>query len=256
MTRSLKLINTEAPNYSLVMTEISKDIIRTLDHVRGLPTAITMIAGVPGAGKSETIRRYAQHHCKKMVQHTAVAGEGKIWDLARALMEQLEIGEPNSRRLSDSRYEIAAFIGADGNTLIIDESQNLAHKNPRSGVNLETFEWCRAMTEEGGFSLVFVGDLKLLNIVSELPQLQRRLRRPVIIRSVSRADVAAIAGTEGVVDEACIDALHGVSRTHGALGDVVNVCRHAKAFSGNRGVSAAHLLAAIEDLKLTPGARR
>lgn len=255
MAEPLRLINMKRQDYDLVMTEASRDIIRTLDHVRGVPEAITMIAGIPGTGKSETILRYVQRHREEIVTQTAVAGEGKIWDFARALMERLEIGEPNSRRLSESRYAIAEAIGT-GNTLIIDESQNLAHKNPRSGLNLETFEWCRAMAEEGSFSLVFVGDLKLLNSIADLPQLQRRLRRPVIIRSVSKADVVAMAKCQGIVEETCVDALYGVSRAHGAFGDVLNVCRHAKVFSGSEPVSASHVLAAIEDLKLTPRGRK
>ena len=232
----------------MVMTNTARDILRTLHHVRAAPR-LSMIAAVPGAGKSETLLRYTQN-TPNTILHEAVSGEGKIWEVAGGLMERLEIGAP-SRSLRKARQEIAEAVGA-GTTLIIDEGQYLAQKDRRSGTNLETFEWCRAMAEEGSFSLVYSGDLSLLKSVDQLPQLKRRMVRPVIVRKVPKVDVAAIAESRGLVEASIIDALFKVSNAYGGLGDVVSVISHAGLFAGKGAVGKAHILAAIQDLKLTP----
>lgn len=140
--------------------------------------------------------------------------------------------------------------------LILDEAQNLVQRTGRGAANYEAFEWFRALAEDGCFALVFSGDLKLLKARDELPQLKRRVRRPVIIRRVPETDVAALANRRGLTCARTIEALCTVARHHGALGDVTNVIDHAKLFAGQRPVELAHVIAAIEDLKLTPkGAR-
>ena len=252
MAEHLRLINDESPErkWGMVMTSTAQEILRSIHHVRQAPGRLTMIAAVPGAGKSEALLRYVQNE-KHVLLHTTVAAEGKVWDVAAALMEKLDLGIPNSRKLRAERTRIAEAIGVES-LLMIDEAQYLAHKNPRGGNVYETLEWLRAMAEEGCFSLVYAGDLALLDAVGHLPQLQRRMSRPVIVRHVPKADVAAIAGSLGVSDREIIKALYGVSTGYGGLGDVVNVIRHAKLFAGGDAVAEPHIMAAIEDLKLTP----
>jgi len=108
------------------------------------------------------------------------------------------------------------------------------------------------MAEEGSFLLVYSGDLSLLKSVDQLPQLKRRMVRPVIVRKVPKVDVAAIAESRGLVEASIIDALFKVSNAYGGLGDVVSVISHAGLFAGKGAVGKAHILAAIQDLKLTP----
>ncbi|MFK7753679.1 MAG: AAA family ATPase [Sedimentitalea sp.] len=161
--------------------ETAQDMLRSPTLIRKKPGCLTMIAAVPGAGKTQTIQPYVQETGAWIV-HTATAGEGKIWDIVSALVEQLDMGGPNSRRLKEGRARIAAEIGE--RLLTIDEARYLAFKNPRFGTIYETYEWLRAMAEQGGFSISFCGDLALLKAVDYLLQLRRRRVRPVVVRAV------------------------------------------------------------------------
>ncbi|WIY26401.1 hypothetical protein [Parasedimentitalea psychrophila] len=104
----------------------------------------------------------------------------------------------------------------------------------------------------GGFDLVFCGDLQLPNAINAMPQLQSRMLRPVIVKEVSRADVAAVVEGTAFASERAIDALHAVARQKGGLRNVANVTRIAQLFSGAGNPTPAHLKAAILDLKLAP----
>lgn len=174
MAEHLRVINKEPSRFDdLTMTETARDIIRTLDFILGKPGAITMIATIPGAGKSATITAYdhwATHReggdlsCTWL--HTAVAGEGQIWNVTDALMNEFFGVDANSRRMRECRRKIAKYIGK-GNMLIIDEAQYLEFRNPRGKNHSECFEWFRAMAVACDISIAFVGDLSLLKAVGQ-----------------------------------------------------------------------------------------
>lgn len=253
MAEHLRLINPDpTPSTGrFVMTATTADILRSLRLVQGQAGgAMTMIAASPGTGKTETLAHYLQT-ARRTVMHTVVAGEAAPWSLAFGLMRALDIGEPNSRRLAEDRLRIAEAIGPDG-MLILDEAQNLVQRSARGGVSLDAIEWLRAMAEDGCFSLVLSGDLKLLDVMAQLPQLRSRMRRPVVVRSVPKHDVALVAERMGVCDAPSIDALALVARHHGGLRDVGHVLGHAGIFARGGAVELGHILAAIEDLKLQP----
>lgn len=134
--------------------------------------------------------------------------------------------------------------------LIIDEAQYLVHRNPRGKDNWDALEWLRAMAEEGCFSLAFCGDTALLETADRLPQLWRRMIRRVIVKGVSKADVAALVERRGLDQEDIVDALYHVARRDGGLADVDNAIAHARLLSGGKMPTKAHLLAALEDLNL------
>lgn len=236
-----------------VMTESAQDILRSLQLVSGeLGGALTMIAAAPGTGKTETLWHFRQHMKPSAIFHVAVAGEDDSpWGVACHLMETLEIGVPNNRNLRASRQSIAEEIGVD-NVLLIDEAQNLIHRNLRGGTDWSTLEWLRAMAEEGCFSIVFSGDLAILEIAQRLPQLWRRMQRRVIIKAVSKADVSAFAEMRGISDVRIVEALYQVAKRGGGLGDVDSVIDHASLLAGRQRPAAPHVMAALEDLKLVP----
>lgn len=167
------------------------------------------------------------------------------------LMSLLEIGPPNNRNLRESRESIAEAIGVDG-LLIVDEAQNLIRRNPRGADDWSTFEWLRAMAEEDCFSMIFSGDLALLEIQNQLPQLWRRMVRRVIIKAVSKGDVEALMTWHGLDDSKICESLYQAARRGGGLGDVDNVICHARRLAGSGMPSATHVMAALEDLKLLP----
>jgi DNA transposition AAA+ family ATPase len=126
LAEHLRLINSEAPPEGgwFAMTETARDMLRTLDYVRGLHGGgMTMIAAAPGTGKTATVQRYIQAN-RKTVRVEAVSGEGGIWSAAIGIFKALDLGDPNSRDLPGDREKIAEAIGVDG-MLIIDEAQYL-----------------------------------------------------------------------------------------------------------------------------------
>lgn len=188
MAEHLKLIKPEAPPVpsGFVMTEAARDMLRSLNALTAIPGgALTMIAGAPGTGKTETLWHYLRQ-TRQALSCTAVAGEGGVWGVAQSFMAAHDLGTPNARDLAGARARLAEAVGPGG-VLVWDEAQYLVQR--RNGVgtdNVDAFEWLRSAAEEGGFSIAFVGDLKLVDAVSALPQLRRRLRRPVVIRRVGR----------------------------------------------------------------------
>lgn len=214
--------------------------------------AITLVAAAPGAGKTRALMHFAHEMRKDARWRTAVKGEDDTpWGAAIQPMQNLAIGVPNSRNLRASREEIAEAIGVDG-LPIIDEAQTLIHRNPRGGTGWSRLEWVRAMSEEGCFSIVFSGDLALLEIQHRLPQLWRRMIRRVIIKAVSKADVECLSAWRGVSDARIDELLYQVARRGGGLADVDDAISHARLLAGGGAPRAAHIEAALEDLKLLP----
>lgn len=124
-----------SPSGGFVMTETAQDMLRSLQLVKSLGgDAITMIAAVPGTGKTQALWHFRRDVMPRAIFHTAVAGEGTPWGVACQLMELLEIGVPNSRDLLGSRRSIAEGIGAEG-MLMVDEAQHLVQRNPRGKDN-------------------------------------------------------------------------------------------------------------------------
>ncbi len=144
------------------MTTTATDILRTLGLVRNhAGGAVTMIDAAPGMGKTEPLLHYKQG-AKNTFIMTCVAGEASPLSPTFGLMRSLDLGEPNNCRMPAERLRIAEAISPDG-MLILEESQNLAHAYPRGGANCDSFEWMRALAEDGCFSLVFSGELKLVD---------------------------------------------------------------------------------------------
>ncbi|PIV72706.1 MAG: hypothetical protein COW55_15845 [Rhodobacteraceae bacterium CG17_big_fil_post_rev_8_21_14_2_50_65_11] len=147
------------------------------------------------------------------------------------------------------RVLVASHLGPR-RILLVDEAQNLYQRHKLSGTKGSSFGWLVAASDRGGFDLALCGDLTLPSIMMEFPHLQSRMRRPVVIKAVSTADVAALAANDGLVARVEVDLLTAVAKLPGGLRNVENVIRMAGIFAGRNTVTAAHLKAAIQDLKL------
>lgn len=252
MAEPLRLIKNDPPRdlAGFVATEAARDMLRTLRKVAdlGCGTA-TMIAGVSGCGKSSAIQRFLQEGGGATICR-AVSGEGGVWGAAHAVMTELDLGRPNSRDLALSRSQIADRIGPT-NVLLFDDAHHLIQRNGRGKDNTYAFQWLMKAAEDGAFSIVFTGNLELLNVLCDVP-----LYRPVVIRRVTREDVAAYADARGLTDPKIIDALAGAAARAGGLHNVDNVIRDARILAEGQPITLAHVLFTIEDLKLTAkGAR-
>lgn len=225
-----------------VMTETAEDILRSLELVRTVDgTAMTMIAGAPGVGKTRALHRFCASQGHDALCFTMVSGEGKATSVSETMLWAFRV-MATGRSLPDRRNSLGCYIGSN-RVVVFDEAQYF-HR--------EGIEWVRALAEEVGFDLVLVGDLALANLVAELPQLQSRMRRPVVIREASAGDVAAmVAGSPFDTAEA-IACLHAVARLKGGLRNIRNVVGIAHQFADLGQPTLAHLKAAILDQKLGP----
>ncbi len=232
-------------------TETARDILRSLALVRSIDgPAMTMISGAPGIGKTETLRYFETQDPNGVLLLTVTKGEGNPLNVAKALAAKFGMSQLKGYDLFALRKEVAACIGPK-RILLIDEAQNLyqRHKVLDTG---SSFEWLWAASEDGGFDLVFCGDLTLQNIIAGLPHLQSRMRRPITAKAVSRADVVAMAGRSGLTQKPEVNLLAAVAVLPGGLRNVANVVRLADMFAGQESVGALHLKAAVADLNLEP----
>jgi DNA transposition AAA+ family ATPase len=235
-----------------IRTETADDILRSLSLVRSIDRpAMTMISGAPGIGKTETLRHYEAQNPETALRVSIAKGEGNPFHVASVVLTNFEPYQKYGTDLLMLRRRVTSYIGA-ARILLVDEAQNLFQKHKLSATRGSAFEWLLAASEEGGFDLVFCGDLTLQGIIMGFPHLQSRMRRPVVIGGASRADVAAIAASFGLVTAPEINLLAAVAGLPGGLRNVDNVIRMAAIFAGRNKVGAAHLKAAVGDLKLQP----
>ena len=235
-----------------IRTETADDILRSLALVRSIDgPAMTMISGAPSIGKTETLRHYDAENRENTVLVSIAKGEGNPFHVASAIMTQFQPYQKYGTDLLMLRRLVTRFIGSS-RILLVDEAQNLFQKHKLSATRGSAFEWLLAASEEGGFDLVFCGDLTLQGIIMGFPHLQSRMRRPVVIGGASRADVAAVAANFDLTAVPEINLLVAVAGLPGGLRNVENVIRMAAIFAGRNKVGAAHLKAAVGDLKLQP----
>lgn len=244
-----------------VMTASAREMERSLQLVRAAGNAITLIAAAPGTGKTEVLKHFASEQNDEAKKgksgwvdnvahlHTAVADKGSPWGLACQLMQAWNQGPPNGRRLMETRQRIGECVGRGG-LLLLDEAQYLVQRNPRGKDMWGSFDWVRAMADEGSFSIAFCGDLALFETATHLPQLWRRMRRRVVIKHVSKEDVSALVTFRGISDRNVIEILYQVALRGGGLGDVDNAIAHARLLSGKNIPAGAYIMAALEDLNL------
>lgn len=235
-------------------TDTAQDIRRSLELVRSMEdTAMTMVAGVPGVGKTTAIKEYCNDLGNDAFYLKAAIGEGTAWNLATSIITLFNGPGHHFNALSEAREIVRSYLGRN-RLVVVDEAQHLIQRNRKSNITGEAFGWLVDVAEDGGFDVVFSGDLTLADHVRATPRMSSRMRRPVIIREVTEGDVQAVAEGTGLESRDCIRALHAIARLSGGLRNVENVLRIAVAFAGSEVPNAMHLKAAIADMKLGRGA--
>ena len=253
MTEHLKIANTDVPERRIgdwADTETSVDIRRSLELVKAARRpSMTMIAGVPGSGKTTTLIDFCHEHDGDVIYLPVAKAEGTAWNFAQRLALRFT-NDPRGafQSLAEARMRFDWWL--KGRMLLVDEAQYLNQKNRKTGDVGEVYEWLRAASEEVGFHVVFCGDLALTAPIESMPQLQSRMLRPIIIRHVSRADVAAItAGTPFATPQA-IDILHKLAQMRGGLRNVERVADMAAFYAGDDTPDMGHLKVAVHEMKL------
>ncbi len=105
------------PNF--VETPSTRAMLLALRRARARQR-LTMIAGAPGVGKSKAIWAFKREVPSSIIVN-AVCQEGGAWNLAYELCKVFDLGEPNSRKMPETRRKIAEAIG-EGGFLMIDEA--------------------------------------------------------------------------------------------------------------------------------------
>lgn len=169
-------------------------------------------------------------------------GEGRPWGIAESILRGLGTGPHMdnaflSGGLTRARERLASCIGA-GCLVMVDEAQHLNEYDDKTRLMGAGFEWLRASQVDGGVALAVCGDLSLVRIMADNPQLDSRMRRPLILKRAAKADVAALAQCCGVSDGPALSALAAVAKTRGGLRNVVNVLSTATDLGGGRATPA------------------
>ena len=175
-----------------VMTETAKDILCTLAHVRSIQgPAISMISGVFGVGKSTTIDYYQRQHWENTIVISIAKGEGNPSYVSDNILNKFYSHRNRNNDLSVRRRDIMRCL-PPSRMLIVKDAHHLNQRNKASCTKGAAFDWLAGASEEAGFDLVFEGDMTLATILMDFPNVQGRLRRPVVINAASAGDVAAL----------------------------------------------------------------
>jgi DNA transposition AAA+ family ATPase len=246
-----------------VETETAQDIARSLTlalRTRGA----TMIAGRSGVGKTTAVDRFCQGldpmHDGQALRITVTSGMGSPWWVATELLKPWG-KDPQHCGGIEGAFEILCarldnerkgFVPPERDyvLIVVDEAQYLDHKGRRAQRRGEAFEWLRGLAEAAGVALVFTGDLALVEGVKLFPQLESRMRRPVVVKASTPGDVAAVAQSYGVTGDLELRVLQAVARKAGALRNVAGALELACIFADSGPVRGDHIGAAVADLKL------
>jgi len=226
-------------------TEIAQDILRSIELLRHRQEpGVVMIAGVPGAGKTKTLEYFAAQQGHDAFHVEVSSGVGTENGLADLLLGVFGV-QGNCMSLVAKHEILSRYIG-HGRVVLLDQCENLSAKAASSVASLAAF---------GGFDLVLCGGLDLQHQINRIGSLRSRVHasRPVIIKRVSRADVASVVENTAFANDAAVKVLHAVTPIYeGGLRNVEAVLYQAALFAGNEHPTIEHLKWAIHDLKLAP----
>lgn len=248
--------NVEPGGY--VNTETARDITRSLELAVATGGA-TMIAGTSGVGKTTAVRTFAEGLESIVPQYpayrwiTITSGIGSPWNVLSQLLEPYGFC-PRQRGWSaqDGQKWLVEAFHRTTRMIVVDEAQYLNQRTHKSHEKGAAFEFLRGLSEAAEVSLVFTGDLALVDGIRLFPQLESRMRRPIISDRPTTGDVAALAASYGVRGALETQALAAVARKPGALRNVAGVLDMARIFAGGATPTGEYIRAAIIDLKLDP----
>ena len=185
--------------YGFIRTETALDILRTLTLMQSIKgPAVSMISGAPGIGKTETLMHYERENPQTALRISIPKGEGNVSHVSAHILNLFYPHKGHDNNMTVRRRQIMDSIGK-GRILLVDEAQNLFQRNKAACTKGASFGWLVAASEEGGFDLVFCGDLALSSIIMlEFPHLQSRMRRPVLISAAAMGDVVSLAADHGI----------------------------------------------------------
>lgn len=210
MAEHLKLAKPSLPVApDFVCTSTANNILLSVDMIRAQPRpAMTMVCGVPGCGKSTTLEMLAKSDPDARLMSIA-PGEGGAFGAVEIIVSALGLGiRTKGSTIAALRHEIGQALKRAGIWLMMDEAQHLTK---------EGADWIRIPCEESRTDLLVAGDLRLARMIDEMPQLQSRMLRAVIVEEVAEGDVRELAQAFGVQRKASFTMLHRAALVKGGL---------------------------------------
>ena len=210
MAEHLKLAKPSQPDApDFVQTSTAKNILLSVEMMRAQPRpTMTMVCGVPGCGKSTTLKMLDKSDYSAHLVSIA-PGEGGAFGVAEIIVEKFGIGiRPKGSTIATLRREIGDYLQHAGMWLMVDEAQHLTK---------EGADWLRILCEESRTDLLLAGDLRLARMIDEMPQLHSRMLRATIIEEVTESDVRELAQAWGVQRKPSFAMLHRAALIKGGL---------------------------------------
>lgn len=170
-------------------------------------------------------------------------GEGNPDAISTAIKAQFSAGGISTkdwRNLTERRIECGQLIGPN-RILLVEIAHNLYQRNKAAATKGSGFDWLKAMATEIGFDLIFCGNMSLLTIMADFPDLRDRMCWPLTFKATTRADVVAIVRAMGIVEQTAMSLLIGVANVHGGLRKVKDVILAAKLIFDTAVPTAAEL---------------
>ena len=246
MAEHLKLAKPSLPDApDFVRTSTANNILLSVDMIRAQPRpAMTMVCGVPGCGKSTTLEMLAKSDPDARLVSIA-PGEGGAFGVAEIIVDKFGLGiRPKGSTIATLRREIGTFLQHAGIWLMVDEAQHLTK---------EGADWLRILCEESRTDLLLAGDLRLARMIDEMPQLQSRMLRAVIVEEVTEGDVRDLAQAFGVQRKASFTMLHRAALVKGGLRTVNTALLITRTGSDAEGFDEELLPAALMEMGLISG---
>jgi len=205
--------------HGFVMTETVADLINAMVYAQAAPD-MALIVGVPGIGKTEAARHYAQTR-RNVWLMTMTPSTGGVNGMFLKVMDALGIVEK-----SPSRYAraIGAKLEGTGGLLIFDEAHNMKR---------EALEEVRSFHDLHGIGVALIGNHGLIALLegkartAETAQLFGRIGRRIVQNDPRPADVAALIRQWSVTEARTVKLLTTIANKPGGLRMMVKTLRVA-----------------------------
>ena len=234
------------PRY--VVTPTGNAIAAVLEHAQFAPD-LSVIVGVPGVGKTTTVRQYANRNANVFVLTAEPTGASP-----RALLEDLGeavgVAALGSSGQRVSKAIVRKLRGSSG-LIVVDEAQHL------SSLSLDQLRTIHDLAEVG---VALVGNPAIFARLEggtnrgQFAQLYSRVGMRVSRKGATKADVDALLDAWELTDKAARDLCHAVARAGGALRSMTKVLRqaHLRADADGTPVTDEHIMASAHQLGAAP----
>lgn len=232
-----------AQQHDFVDTVVTRKIVGILKYAQAMPD-FAIVIGEPGVGKTITMQNYRQARSSVWVATMSADTAGQV-----PMLEELgyALGLHIAGGAAKMRRQIVGRVRGTGGLIMIDEAQHLDFK---------AIEALRGIYDASGIGMVLCGNPRLMVKVGQLPQVNSRVGRKVVLRKVDHEDVVKLAKQWDVATRDELNFLHTISQHPGGMRCVVKTLRLATLAADADGgkVDMRHLSLAWSELALEEAA--